>query len=150
MKVIKISAVVILILIAGCSTLVLQPADFAWPVESVVKVDDSGKVSVDRYSVTFDSKNLFFEETGDSLAYLDRELHILRDTKGYYFLTADKFKNVYVFTADDGTLRLNNKIQISETGMNKPVFNQRTPYIELITDAKNLYLSNNGIEKEEQ
>lgn len=150
MKIIKISVVLILTLITGCSTLVLQPANFAWPVESVVKIDDSGNVKVDRYSVTFDSKNLFFEETGDSLAYLDRELHILRDTKGYYFLTADKFKNVYVFTASNGTLKLNNKIQISETGMNKPVFNQRTPYIELITEAGKLYLSNNGIEKEEQ
>ncbi len=150
MKIIKLSIVLFLTLITGCSTLVLQPADFAWPVESVVKVDDSGNVSIDRYSVTFDSKNLFFEETGDSLAYLDRELHILRDTKGFYFLTADKFKNVYVFTADDGTLKLNNKIQISETGMKNPLFNQRTPYIELITDTGKLYLSNNGIEKEEQ
>ncbi len=30
------------LILAGCSSLTLKPGDFAWPVESVLKVDDKG------------------------------------------------------------------------------------------------------------
>jgi hypothetical protein len=29
----------------GCSTIRLQPADFSWPVESVLKADNAGMVA---------------------------------------------------------------------------------------------------------
>jgi hypothetical protein len=135
---------------AGCSTLKLSPADFSWPVESVIRVDDNGVAKEDRYAITFSAKPLYFEETGDSLAYLDRELRVIRDTLGYYYITGNKFKNVYVFTMGDGAFNLSNKISISETGISNPVFNQRPPYIELVEGNKQYYLSNKGIEKKEK
>ncbi len=140
-----------LFLLSACSTLMLQPADFAWPVESVLKVDNNGFVQEPRFSFSFNTKDLFFQETGDSLGYQNKELRIIRDTKGYYFITAGSFKNVYVFNADDGALKLNNKIVISDsTGIENPAFNQRSPYIEFDYNNKKINLTNEGIKEEER
>ena len=100
--------------------------------------------------MSFNTKPLFFEEIGDSTAYLDRDIRIIRDTKGYYFVTAKNFKNVYVFEGIDGELKLDNKIGISEKGMNNPAFNQRIPYIELVDNGKKTLLSNEGIKNEDR
>ena len=137
----------LLVFAAACSTLKLEQADFAWPVESVISVDENGKVSDDRYSISFDTKNLFFEETKDSSAYEGKKIRMLHDINGYYFITAEKFKNVYVFQMDNGSMVLHNKIFISETGIVDPALNQRAPYIELIDGGKSLYLTNNGIDR---
>ncbi len=150
MKFLKYLVILTAAILAGCSTLRLAPADFSWPVESVIHVDDNGMAKEDRYALSFNAKPLYFEETGDSLAYLDRDLRVIRDTLGYYYITGNKFKNVYVFTLGDGAFNLYNKIQISETGITDPVFNQRPPYIELIEGNKQFYLSNSGIEKKEK
>jgi len=145
------SAIIIILFLIGtftaCSVLTLTPANFAWPIESVLQVNDEGEVSEERYSFSFDAKGLYYEEFEDSLAYLDRELRIIRDVQGYYFITGIKFKNVYVFKAIDGTMELNTKIFISEFGFGNPVFNQRTPNIELIDGERVLKLSHQGIEE---
>ncbi len=150
MRIIKYLLIILPVVFAGCSSLRLSPADFSWPVESVIHVDNNGVAKEDRYSLTFSAKPLYFEETGDSLSYLDRELRVIRDTLGYYYITGNKFKNVYVFTMGDGAFNLSNKISISETGISNPVFNQRLPYIELVEGNKQYYLSNNGIETKEK
>ena len=148
------SVIILLLFFVGtftaCSVLTLTPANFAWPIESVLQVNDEGEVSEERYSFSFDAKGIYHEEFQDSLAYLDRELRIIRDVKGYYFITRIKFKNVYVFRADDGAMVLNNKIFISEFGFENPVFNQRTPNIELIDGDKILKLTHQGIEGSNQ
>jgi hypothetical protein len=137
---------------SACSSLVLEPADFGWPVESVLKVDENGNVQERQYVLSFNAKQLFIEETGDSLSFMDKELRIIRDAKGYYFITGNNFKNVYVFNADNGSLKLNNKIVISDTlRMKDPAFNQRHPFIELVYSGKKLNLTHEGIaEKEEE
>ena len=147
MKLINFLPFLLLVFAAACSTLKLQQADFAWPVESVIIVDGNGKVSDDRYSIRFDTKSLFFEETEDSSAYEGKKIRMLRDINGYYFITAEKFKNVYVFRMDNGSMALHNKIFISEFGIEGPALNQRSPYIELINGGKSLYLTNNGIDR---
>lgn len=150
MKILKYMIILTAIILTGCSSLRLAPADFSWPVESVIRVDDNGMAKEDRYALSFNAKPLYFEETGDSLAYLDRDLRVIRDTLGYYYITGNKFKNVYVFTMGDGAFNLYNEIQISETGISQPAFNQRPPYIELVEGDKQYLLSNNGIEKEKK
>lgn len=141
-----------LLLLAACSTLTLQPADFSWPVESVVKVDNNGLVHEKRFSFSFNTKELFLKETGDSLGYQNKELRVIRDSKGYYYMVADNFKNVYVFKDKDGTFRLDNKITVSDSaGIQNPAFNQRPPYIELTYDTnKKVNLTNEGIEEKKQ
>ena len=151
MNLIRAGLIPLFLFFAACSSLVLKPVDFAWPVESVLHVNDEGFVKEDRHTLFFNAKVLFLEETGDSTAYLDKDLRIIRDTEGYYFVTSQNFKNVYVFIGIDGELNLDNKIEISETEkMSNPAFNQRLPYVELVDNGKKTLLSNEGIESEAQ
>ena len=149
----KLSKIILLLstfFIPACSTLMLQPADFSWPVEAVMKVDNNGNVQENRYSISFNSKDLFLQETGDSLGYKNKELRVIRDVKGYYFMTANNFKDVYVFNPVDGALQLKNKIEISDSlKMKNPALNQRPPYIELIYGSKHVNLTADGIAEEE-
>jgi hypothetical protein len=150
MNLIKYVIMIVPFTLIGCSTLQLAPADFSWPVESVIHVDNSGRAADDRYSIAFNAKPLFFEEAGDSTAFVNKDLRVIRDTLGYYYITGNNFKNVYVFTMGEGSFNLDEKIQISETGISDPVFNQRPPYIELVVGDKQYYLSNKGIENKEK
>jgi len=136
----------LILLIAACSVLTLQPANFGWPIESVLPVDDEGKVTDDRYSIEINTVGLFFDEFQDSLSYRGKEVRMIRDNQGFYFLTASDFKNVYVFKVDEGKLVLENKIFISEFGLQTPAFNQRDPYIELIDGTNKMNLTYKGVE----
>jgi hypothetical protein len=150
MKILIIAAVSVLVFITGCTNLLLKPADFGWPVESVLKVDNNGMVIEKRYSFSFNTRELFLTETSDSSGFRGKDLRLIRNNNGYYFITANNFKNVYVFYPDNGSLVLSNKIAITDsTGMTDPAFNQRTPYIELIYNTnRKLYLNNDGIFEE--
>ena len=101
-----ISSAALLYIFTACSTLTIQPADFSWPVESLLKVEDDGNVTEDRYSTSFNTTGLFYEEFQDSMAYKGKSIHLIRNTWGDYFITGEEFKNVYVFEADQGTLEL--------------------------------------------
>lgn len=153
MKSLKFLFVSALLLLSACSTLVLKPADFAWPVESVLNVDNSGKVDIKRYSVNFDARELFLKETGDSLGYQNQQLRVIRNADGYYFMVAKNFKNVYVFNVEGGAFRLEKKIEISaKAGIQDPAFNQRPPYIELVygeNGGTKVNLTEKGIVKED-
>lgn len=130
----------------GCSSLVLKPADFSWPVESVLKADSKGMVQEDRYQLSFSIKPLLFEETGDSTNVAGVTIRMIRDQMGYYFVAAPKFKNVYVFAGAEGGLVLEKKIMISESGMSAPAFNARAPYVQLLNGSdKPRLLSKSGI-----
>ncbi len=147
MKLINFLPFLLLVIAAACSTLKLQRADFAWPVESVLSVDDDGMVTEDRYSISFDTRGLFFEEFQDSSVFKGKRIRIIRDVNGFYFITAEEFKNVYVFKMDYGAMILDSKINVSETGITNPALNQRPPDIELIDDSKSIYLTNTGIHR---
>ena len=146
MKRIIISSLLLLLVTTACSVLTLQPANFAWPLESILPVDDKGKVTDDRYSLEVNTVGLFFEEFQDSLSYNGKEIRMIRDNQGFYFLTASNFKNVYVFKADEGKLVQENKIFISEFGLQTPAFNQRDPYIELVDGTYKMNLTYKGTE----
>jgi len=136
----------LILITAACSVLTLQPANFSWPLESVLPVDDNGKVTEDRYSLEVNTVGLFFEEFQDSLSYKGKEIRMIRDNQGFYFLTSTNFKNVYVFKADEGKLVQENKIFISEFGLKTPAFNQRDPYIELVDGTNKMNLTHKGID----
>ena len=136
----------LILITAACSVLTLQPANFGWPIESVLPVDDEGKVTDDRYSIEINTVGLFFDEFQDSLSYRGKEVRMIRDNQGFYFLTASDFKNVYVLKVNEGKLVLENKIFISEFGLEAPAFNQRDPYIELVDGANKMNLTHKGVE----
>lgn len=138
------------IIITSCSTLTLTPAEFGWPIEGVLKVDNKGFVKEDRGAILFDTKALFFEEMQDSLGYAGKTLRVIRNHDGFYFMTAVDFKNVYVFGVDKNSFVLENKIEINETGLKNPAFNQRKPFVELIDDGKTYKLTSEGIDEGEK
>jgi len=146
MKQFIIISVSLILITTACTTLKLQPADFSWPVESALKVDGQGNVTEDRYSTDFSTVGLFYEEFQDSMAYKGKEIHLIRNNGGDYFITGKEFKNVYVFKASEGTLVLEKKIFISEFGLKDPAFNQRSPYIELLDGDYKINLTSEGIE----
>jgi hypothetical protein len=119
-------------ILAGCSSLTLKPGDFAWPVESPLNVDSQGNVQSERYSFSLNVKELLFAETKDSVNVSKMTLRMIRNVKGFYFITAAQFKNVYVFEQAEGGLKLKNKIFVAQNGLSEPAFNQRMPYIQLV------------------
>jgi hypothetical protein len=143
-----LSCFILSALACGCASLTLSPVHYGWPVESVLTVDAKGSVEEARYNMIFNVKPLMFEETADSVHVGGVEIRIIRDMDGYYFVTAPKFKSVYVFASDEGKLKLANKILISEKGIASPAFNQRSPHIQLLNGKeKPVLLSKDGIQQ---
>lgn len=134
------------LLAAGCSSVVLAPSDFSWPVENVLKVDEKGFVSEARYSFQINVKNIFQEEFADSNLALGKEIRIIRDKAGYYYFTSANFKNVYVFMTVESGMKLEKKIMLSETEpLTSPAFNQKNPNIELIDGSKKFLINFKGL-----
>ena len=129
------------ILLSGCNTLSLKPGDFSWPVESVLKVNEKGIVQDARHCFSVNVKALSFAEFKDSTA-IKTTLRIIRDVEGYYYITAPKFKDVYVFEDAEGCLQLKKLIPVKEQGLESPAFNQRVPYIQLINENDPVLLLN--------
>lgn len=136
----------LLISITGCSSLILTPADFSWPVEDVLKINDKGIVTIERYTFSINVKQLFYAEFKDSTKFIGQEIRMIRDKAGYYFITAKGFKNVFLFLPIENGLKLENKIEISETeALSNPILNQESPNIRLIDGSKKYLLNNKGI-----
>ena len=137
-----IATILVIIAATACSTLTLKSADYAWPIENALKVDSKGNIEEQRFSFSINVKPIFFEEFKDSTNYIGKEIRIIRDRAGYYFMTGKEFKNVYVFKPIESGMQLENKIVISELkGLTNPAFNQKAPNIELL-DNPNKYLLN--------
>ncbi len=133
-------------ILAGCSSLTLKPGDFAWPVESLLNIDSQGNVQSERYSFSLNVKELLFAETRDSVNVSKITLRMIRDVKGFYFITAAQFQNVYVFDQVEGGLKLKNKILVAQNGLSEPAFNQRVPYIQLMNGQNpTILLTEDGV-----
>jgi hypothetical protein len=142
------TALSLMFMFHACASLTLKQADFSWPVESVLPVAEDGFANEERHNIIFNAREMFLEETGDSSAYLNKEVRVIKDSKGYTFITSPDFKNVYVFKDGEGELCLEKKIEISKTeNLKDPAFNQRMPYIELLDGDKKLLLTNEGIKE---
>lgn len=135
--------IISLFFFAACSSdIIYKPAKFGYPVESVLKIDNSGKIEEQRYSFSFNVKSIFQEEFMDSTLAAGKEVRMIRDDAGYYYLTGKDFNNVYVLFPAQSGFKLTKKIVIPEAKPAKIAFNQKSPYIELITE-KNKFLINN-------
>ena len=143
----KLILLIGILFFAGCSSIKLEPANFAWPIENVVTTDESGSVVIDRYSTEFNASNLFKAEFGDSTEIAGKELRIIRDQFGFYFMTAKGFMNVYVFEVDNGKFVQYGKIFITREGMTNPALNQRAPNIELLDNDRTYILDSKGIKE---
>lgn len=138
------------LLAGGCASLQLQPADFSWPAEEILDIGANGMVSARQYNTAFNVKPLLSKEfASDSMAAKSAAVvRVIRDKAGFYYITAPKFKNVYVFAQADGALSLSTTIAVSpEKAMDDPKFNQRNTYIELLNGGTKVQLTKGGIQQ---
>jgi hypothetical protein len=119
-------------LLPACSSLVLEQVDYAWPVESVLTVQDNNTVFEGRHALTFNVAPLAEHEFQNPNALKGKEIRLLRNAEGYYFITAPQFKHVYVMSPQAGQLTLHNRLEVSQQGLRKPALNQRSPYVEIL------------------
>jgi len=138
----KLFILFVFILLSGCAGVVLEPANFAWPLESVLEANEKGFIEENRYSFSVNVKPLFFAERNDSSSFNKESVRVIRGNKGYYYMIASGFKNIYIFTVDNGAMTLYDIIFVSEFGVDLPAFNQRNPYIELLEGEETLLLLN--------
>ena len=141
----KFILLILFIYIQACTPFKLSPVDFSWPIESVLRVNNQGFALEERYSMKINVMQLFIDEFGQVNNINDKEIRIIRNASGTYFITASGFKNVYLFKQDESSLLLIKKIFVSEIGLENPYFNQRDNHIELVFGDKKLKLNNNGI-----
>lgn len=142
----KNSLILLFLAFSACSSdIIIKPANFSWPIEAVVKADLNGKVEIQRYSIQLNTKPIFFQEFADSNSVEGKEIRMIRDEKGYYYFYAENFSNVYVLSATAGGFKLEKKILIPEANVKSIAFNQKTPYIEILTKNNKFLINNLGL-----
>lgn len=133
-------------IIFSCTMLTLEPANYAWPVESVLEVNNSGEITEARYSFILNVSKLFLKEYENNNIDEGTKLRVIRDQKGFYFITSRGFKNVYVFETGEGKMNLVNIIEVFENRkFENPAFNQRAPHIEFLDGEQKVLLNINGV-----
>lgn len=128
---------------AACGpSLVIQDVDYSQPIESVLTPDADNEVQDQRYAIKFNISSILETEEVSSVD----EIRLIRNSAGYYFVTADGFNNVYVLEAGESELKLKTEIELSENGLGRPAFNLRDGNIELVDrDSGDTYnLDQNG------
>jgi hypothetical protein len=132
--------------LSSCTSLNIDNVSFEWPVESVLTVDEANMVAERQRSVSFSVAPLAQEEFQDTTALKGKSIRLIRNIEGYYFITAPRFKNVYVMKSSERELCLHSRIAVSETGLNDPALNRRAPYVEVVDGpAFTCLLSNSKI-----
>ena len=135
-------------LFASCSTITVKPVQYGWPVENVVKVASDFNITFPRYSITMNVKNIFENENLiKNNSPVSHQVRFIRDDSGYYYLTGELFKNVYVLEPEESEMKVVNKIFIDKKGMVSPAMNQRGNYIELLLNngKRKLRINKDGI-----
>ncbi|MFA5668343.1 MAG: hypothetical protein WC967_03810 [Balneolaceae bacterium] len=134
---------------SACKTFEVKNVNYGQQIESVLSPNAKGEVHDSRYSLSFNILPFQYQETQDSSAVSVREVRLIRNNAGLYFITADGFSNVYVMEPINNGLKLKKKIQVSDQGLIAPAFNMRNPYIELVDKetAQTFTLNENGIHK---
>lgn len=126
--------------------MMLKPADFSWPVESVLRVNNNGLISEERHSFDINVKPIFYEEFSDSNSFAGKEIRIIRDRAGRYYFTGAGFKNIYRFIQVENGMKLEDKINISDSlELKTPAFNQKSTNIELIDGSYKYLIIGNEI-----
>lgn len=132
-KLIVASILVVGIILTGCSqSLVISKVDYAQPIESVLTPDEDGIVEDPQNGFSFSIMPLQYAETQDTSSVTTEQVRYIRSKEGFYYITATGYKNVYVMEPKKNSLKLENKIMISEDGITKPAFNQRETFIQLL------------------
>ncbi len=132
--------------------LVIKEVNYAQHVESVVAPDEYGIVADQRNNIRFSVAPLVKQEFGKDTTQEVEFVRILRNADGFYFITANNFKKVYVFEPKRGELKLKKSILITDDGLERPALNWRAPYIQIIAynAEQPIYIDENGIIKKQE
>lgn len=144
----KVFILVILLGIIACNkSFIIKDVNYAQYVESVLYPNELGIVTDYLNNISFSIHQLSKIEFGDNDIDEMFEIRMIRNHLGYYFITANEFKHVYVFQPQKGQLKLKESIAISEKGLVSPIFNWREPYVEIIANNREEvhYLNESGI-----
>lgn len=141
----------IMMLGTACKTFVVKNVDYSQQIESVLTPNEEGVVHDVRHGISFNITPFAKQEFEENDSTIIEEVRLIRNTKGYYFITANKFNHVYVMEPGKGALKLKKKIRVTEDGLNAPAFNLRESTVQLITTDSNEILSLNeeGIQEKE-
>jgi hypothetical protein len=146
-----ISLFILTSIFSSCSSFLLENVTYGWSSEIFINPDNSGNITIPKNSMTFNVSKLFTEEkiTENPSGF---KIRIIRDDEGYFFITADKFKFVWVFESAEKSLKLKNKLElVKDTPQSDPKFNEHKPNIEIFTkDGKKFILNKDGIVKNEE
>lgn len=132
----------------GCKqTMMISDVDYSQPIETVLQPNEEGMVSDVQHGISFNIFPIHYAETGDSTGVTNREIRMIRGQEGYYYITASGYQNVYVMAPEKSSLKLKNKVKITEAGIAQPAFNQRNPYVQLLNreTGENYALTAEGV-----
>jgi hypothetical protein len=143
----------IVMLGTACKTFVVKDVNYSHQIESVLTPDEDGTVTDVRHGITFNVSHFHKKEFGetDSTHQIEK-VRLIRNAEGFYFITANQFKNVYVMEPGNGSLKLKKKIKVSEEGIAQPAFNMRDGVVQLVKVETNevISLNENGIKKNDK
>ncbi len=136
----------------ACKTFVVKNVNYAHQIESVLTPDSDGIVHDKRHGITFNVKPFQKQEFGETDSTAIEEVRLIRNDKGFYFITANQFKHVYVMKPIEKGMKLEKKIKVSEEGIANPAFNMREGIVQLVKVEANemVMLNEEGIKKQKE
>ena len=141
-----------LMLLAGCKqSLVISQVDYSRPLETVISPTEGGMIIDKKHGLKFSMMPLQYAETEDTSSVTTKEIRYIRGESGLYYLTAPTYTHVYLMMPAKNEMKVEKRIMISETGIEKPAFNQRDSFIQLVnrTTGETYKLTPEGMTKEE-
>lgn len=138
--------------VIGCKqSMVISKVDYSQPIESVLTPNEDGMVEDVKHGIKFNILPIQFKETQDTSSVTTSEIRYIRGAKGYYYLTAPTYKNVYMMSSEEGELKLQETFPLKEPGIDKPAFNQRAGYVQLVnrTTGEQYKLTPEGLTPEQ-
>jgi hypothetical protein len=144
-------AIFISIIFCSCSSLKIENVKYGWGGEFFANPDESGLINIPKSSMQFNISQILTEEklTGNPK---DHKFRIIRDDEGYFYITANNFKFVWVFACEEASLVLKNKLDLLEgKSLDDPKFNEQKPNVRLfLKDGKEFLLNKDGKLKKEE
>jgi hypothetical protein len=132
--------------------MVISKVDYTQQIETVLEPNEEGIVFDRQHGIRFSILPLQYAEVKDTSSVTVDHIRMIRGQEGYYYITAPGFRHVYVMEPETQSLKLKSKIKISEEGIAEPAFNQREPYIQLVSrkTGKSYALTAEGIAKSDE
>ncbi|WP_372638761.1 hypothetical protein [Fodinibius sp.] len=144
-------AVMAMLLVSGCKqSMVISDVNYSQPIESVLTPDEDGIVKDERYGLEFNMLPLQYMETQDTTSVTTSEVRYIRGASGWFYITAPTYQHVYLMAPEKNELVFREKFKIGETGFDKPAFNQRDGFIQLVnrSTGESYRLTPEGLEEE--